>query len=105
MLVRRLQAIQKENNELWDYDETDELPDLFAIMQREKELEAEAEQLLLAHGLDPNKLMAITKDAGKNGRQRILVHGWITVTLVLAATRIVVLIAEEFTDFRTRRSR
>ncbi len=61
MLVRRLRAIQKENSELWDYDETEELPDLFALMQREKELEAEAEQLLLAHGLDPNKFIDRTR--------------------------------------------
>ena len=55
MLIRRLRTIQNEWNTLWDFDEADDLPDIFALTQREKELEAETEQLLLSHGLDPDR--------------------------------------------------
>ena len=38
-------------------DEEGDLPDLFALTRREKELEEESEQLLLQLGMDPDKYM------------------------------------------------
>ena len=60
MIVRRLQAIHNEFKTLWEFDDEadpDDLPDPRILMQREKELELEAEQLLLKLGLDPDKCM------------------------------------------------
>jgi hypothetical protein len=59
-IKRRLRKIIDESKQLWDF-EIDEgegdLPDIFAINHREKELEEESEQLLLQLGMDPDKYM------------------------------------------------
>lgn len=66
MIIRRLRAIHEENKRLWDYEETEELPDLYALIAREKELENETEELLIKLGLDPKELMTRYKKKSRS---------------------------------------
>ena len=56
VLVRRLREVRDESAKLWDIDEANDLANPLELMQREKELEAETEQLMLQLGLDPDEV-------------------------------------------------